>query len=85
MTKKVDDFYSNWSTVIASLKFKETLYYHVSDVEHKQPYRYLGEYVDFDTKKKYVSFVPLKVENPTNYVLDFEKFLKEFVGIETES
>jgi hypothetical protein len=83
MTKK-DNYVSGWSEYIRNIKRKVEYFYQKDDVERKQPYKVSGVRTHFSTGETFVHFYPLRSNNPEDYVLEKDEFLKRFVCVVEE-
>lgn len=70
-----------WTDVINNMKTEVIRYYLKKDVEHKQPYRFLGSFVDFEDGDTIITFCKLRSDDEFSYYLKREKFLDTFIEV----
>ena len=86
MTKKKNvNFISDWSDVIRNTKIKVERYYLKEDVDKQQPYKVWDVKKHFNSDELFVHFSPLLTDEPTDYVLEKDEFLKRFIRVVEES
>lgn len=76
MTKKSE--IKKWTDVINNMKTEVFRYYLKEDTEHKQPYRFLGSFVDYENGDTIVTFVKLRSDEDHSYALELSKFKDKF-------
>lgn len=76
MTKKTE--INNWSDVINNMKLEVINYYLKDDTDHKQPFKFLGSCIDYESGETIVTFRKLRSDDDFSYALELEKFKNKF-------
>lgn len=76
--KKKDNHFTDWFEGFRNIKMKVEHFYLKDDVDRKQPYKVSGVRTHFKTGEIFVHFYPIRVNEPVDYVLEKDEFLKQF-------
>lgn len=69
---------NEWTKAISNMKIRREIYYERDDEEMNQGYMISNVSRHFDSDTDYVNFYSIRTDEPMNYTLEKDEFVKRF-------